>query len=95
MVQEKYKNRAQELCGIMKDMSGIDPMENTRRRDVVTARMMVAIVLLNEGCTTMDAAELLQKNHSSISLYKERIKLLDVPGYKAEKELWEKFKKVI
>ena len=95
MIREKYIQRAEELCAKMRELSGINPMENSRKRDIVTARMMVAIVLMQEGCTTMQVAELFGRNHSAIIHYKDRWLGLFMPGWEAERELWEKFKQSV
>lgn len=95
MIKDQYIWRAQQLCAIMRELSGIDPMENSRKRDVVTARMMVAMALLHEGCTTMQVAELFGRNHSAVIHYKDRWLGIFMPGWEAERELWEKFKKAI
>ena len=92
MVSERYKRRAQELRDIIITISGLDPMEDTRKRDVVTARMMLAVQLIREGCTLVQVAELLGRNHSSIVHYENRIQLISLPGWEAERELWEIFK---
>ena len=95
MVSEKYTKRTQHLCAVMKELSGVDPLENSRLRDVVSARMMVSMVLIRDGCTTVQIAELLNMNHAAISHYKNRFKLLSVPGWDVERELWEKFNNAI
>lgn len=79
---------------MMKEVSGVDPMENSRRRDVVNARMMVAQALYDGGCIETEVARLLGMTHCTINYYRKKVKIfLECPGYDAERELWELFKK--
>ena len=95
MISEKYIVRAEELRMILIRLSGVDPMEKNRTRDVVTTRMMMSIVLMREGCPIKDVARLVGKNRSTVLHYKDNIQLLSFPGYEADLELWQKFNKEI
>ena len=95
MMSEFKKQRAKHLCDVMKELSGIDPMDTSREQDVVTARMMVAVVLRNDGFTTKEIGTLLGRDHATILHYQDRWLALFMPGWEAERELWEKFKKAI
>lgn len=92
MISDKKKARFEELCRIMKELSGIDPRENSRKHDVVTTRMMVAYQLMREGFTSLAVGELFGRDHSTVLNYKERWLALFMPGWEAERELWERFK---
>lgn len=92
MISTKQRQRAAYLCEVMKEISGVDPMANTRKREVVNARMMVAQALYDGGCIETDIATLLGKTHCSIHHYRKKMETIWLPGYDAERELWEQFK---
>ena len=71
MMSEFKKQRAKHLCDVMKELSGIDPMDTSREQDVVTARMMVAVVLRNDGFTTKEIGTLLGRADHSRSRQKQ------------------------
>lgn len=85
------------LCGKMLEISGFDPMERTRRRPVVVARVIVCYVLTSLRRFTEDeVAILFGIDHATVNHYKKRMEdIFSLPGYEAECELWEKFKAVI
>ena len=96
LMPQKFKERAKELKEKMKDVSGCDAGANTRERPYVVARAMIAHVLIEEGCTFQQTGQLLGRNHSTIVHYEKNMAAyLSSPGYEAERELWEKFKKEI
>ena len=95
MISEAKKERAAYLCSVIKDLSGMDPLEDSRKRDVVSVRMMVAMQLYLEKFREKEIAELLHRDRVSIYHYEERWHALYMPGWEAERELWEKFKKAI
>lgn len=92
MVSERMKQRADFLCEVMKEVSGIDPKEKTRRREVVNARMMVAQVLLDAGYIEADVATLVGRDRGSVRNYREKMKWIHLPMFEAEAELWKRFK---
>ncbi len=92
MISDALRARMEELCTIMQDVSGIDPMKESRKWDIVSARMMVAYQLLMEGISGVKVAELINKDHSTIVYYKNRMEAMWSPGWSAELELWNKFK---
>ena len=96
LIPQKFKQRAKELKEKMKLVSGYDAEANTRERPFVTARTMIAHVLIEEGCTFQQTGQLLGRNHSTIVHYEKNMAAyLSSPGYEAERELWERFKKEI
>ncbi len=96
LIQKKYIDRANHLCRVMKEVSGVDIKNPHRDRLHVVSRAMVATTLLEEGMTTIQVGQILGKNHATISHYKGLMEVfLSSPGYDAEMELWEKYKKLI
>lgn len=96
MISEKQRQRVKFLCLKMEEISGLNPMQRTRKRDIVCARMIVAFALRLDGNTLMDIGELLGVDHSTAAFYEWRMRMiLNTAGYNAERELWEKFKKEI
>ena len=95
MVREKYIKRMDHLRDVMFRISGIDPLEDSRRHDVVTAKMMLAAVLQKEGCNIVQTGRLLGRTHATVIHYNDMFLALFLPGWEAERELWEKFKKEI
>ena len=95
MIRKRYIDRARQLCTIMRDITGIDATEDSRRHDVVVARMMIAAVLQNEGCSVSQTGRLLGRTHATIIHYNDMFLALYLPGWEAERELWERFKQSI
>ena len=90
------RRRAQYLSETMKEVCGFDPTEETRRRDVVMARIMVVYVLLLEGWSENQIGSVMGWDHSTINYYRKRmIAILTTPGYNAEIDIWEKFRQTI
>lgn len=80
----------------MRKISGVDVANPSQKRMYVVPRAMVARVLVEEGCTTLQAGALLGKNHATISHYKDLMAdFQSSPGYEAERELWTKFMNAI
>lgn len=89
----RLRERAERLCAVMKEVSGHDPLDETRKRPVVMARMMVAGALLEEGYTENSVGGILGWDHSTIHHYRRRMgEILTAPGYDAERAVWNKFK---
>lgn len=96
MISEKLKKRADALCRAMDGASGVNPLEKTRKRAVVTARAFVAYALVKEGFMLTDIGRALGFDHATIIHYKEMVgNILTSPGYDAEREMWEQFNKKI
>jgi len=96
LMPQRFKERAAELIGKMKKLSGFDAGANTRARPCVVARVMVAHILIAEGCTLHQAGRLLGRNHTTIIHYEKLMTAyLSSPGYDAERELWDRFLKEI
>lgn len=88
----KLRDLAERLCSVMLEVSGVDAMQETRRRPVVMARVMVANALLAEGYTEHAVGAVLGWDHATIHHYRRRMKdMLTAPGYDAERHLWERF----
>jgi len=95
MISEKQKARVEHLCRVMRDLSGIDPMNKSRKRDVVAARTIVAHTLITEGFSHTEIGELLGVDRSTVYYYEDRILGYRFGGYEPEWDLWNKFKKAI
>lgn len=92
MISRKLQDRLAQLRRIMLDISHIDPLIKSRKRDVVTVRMMVAHTLYEEGATEPQIGRLLGITASTVHHYKDRFLALYVPGWEAERELYNRFK---
>ena len=92
LIKQKHKELAEHYASVMKEISGIDVFEKTRKPGYVVARAIIAHCLEVEGCPVSDIGVLLKKDHATIIHYRERFALIFLPGGEAEKELWEKFK---
>lgn len=96
MISRRKKSRFERLRQVMIRLSGLDVMENTRRRDVTIARTIMANELYDEGMRDVEIAELMGKHRTTVLFYLGRgVDMLNTPGWEAERELWEKFKKEI
>lgn len=84
------------LCRVMREVSGCDPAEESRRRPVVTARTFVAYRLMQQGFTEHAIGAVMGWDHSTVNHYRRKASfMLTAPGYDAERELWNKFNKAI
>lgn len=96
LIPPRLREQAERYCKLMLEVSGADPMEESRRRPVVMARMMVANALLIDGYSLTAVGTILGVDHSSVSHYKDRMSVvLGAPGYEAEREVWGRFVKEI
>lgn len=90
------RETAAHYCQQMREVSGYDPTEETRRRPVVVARTFVAYRLLLEGFTEHAVGAVLGWDHATINRYRRMADdMLNIPGYPAERELWDKFNQAI
>jgi len=91
MISDSKKQRAASLCGKMKAL-GYDPLERTRKRDIATARAMVAYALYQECFTKPHIGELLGVSRHAVSHYLVMMDtIFTLPGFEAERDLWKKF----
>ena len=80
----------------MEMAASCNPMEESRRRPVVTARCLLAYRLLLEGFTEHAVGAVLGWDHATINHYRRKAAtMLSAPGYDAERELWHKFNETI
>lgn len=90
------RSKANTYCHAMAQAADLDPMEETRRRPVVTARAFIAYRLLLEGFTEHAVGAVLGWDHATINHYRRKAAtMLSAPGYTAERELWHKFNETI
>lgn len=91
-IDDAKRERAERLCSAMESISGVDPIRASRRRLVVTSRMLVAARLLLDGWTEEQVGTFFGKDHSTVNNYRRMFELtMTTPGYEAEREIWEKF----
>jgi hypothetical protein len=95
MISEKQIERVEHLCRVMQDISGIDPMHKSRRREVVAARTIISHTLITEGFSHTEIGELIGMDRSTVYYYEDRILGYRFGGYEPEWDLWNKFKKAI
>lgn len=77
-------------------LTGTNPVAELRVRRVVTARVLVAYALMNDGYSEHEIGCVLGWDHSTINHYRKKMKtFMEAPGYDAERELWEEFMKAI
>lgn len=92
----RLREMAERLCAVMLEVSGVDATQETRRRPVVMARVMVANALLAEGYTENAVGAVLGWDHSTVHHYRRRMsEMLTAPGYDAERIIWNNFKQRI
>lgn len=92
VISSKLESRVSQLRDIILDIMGTDPLAQGRKRDLVTARTILACGLYAEGFTETDIGRALRKNHSTVNWYRKRGNQFSMPGWEAEMDLWEKFK---
>lgn len=89
-----FKKRAKTIANILLETCGLNVFDKRRTREVVTARMIASYQLQTEGLTTTMIGSLIGKDHSTVIFYIKRMQaVLEVPGYEAELELYNTFKK--
>ena len=90
------RNKANAYCRAMAHIAGCDPAEESRRREVVTARAFIAYRLLMEGFAEHSIGAVLGWDHSTINHYRKKAAaMLSAPGYDDERTLWMKFNQEI
>ena len=92
MTSAKQKARVEYLRQVMRDISGVDPLAKSRKREVVAARCIVSHTLITEGLSHTVIGELLGVDRSTIYFYEDRILGYNFGGYEAELDLWSQFK---
>jgi len=96
LIENLWKERIAFMRDTMLDLCEVDIMPKDRRYVVVVARAIVADRLVKDGMKFCDIAELLKKNHATIIYYVDLVKnITSIPGYKAERELYRKFNKIV
>lgn len=89
--------RAKRYIKIMHDLTGIDALLKTRRREVMICRAIIAARMLNDGSTTIATGNALGVSHSTVIYYREAVKdMIQIPQYyKGEYTLWQDFNKTV
>jgi chromosomal replication initiation ATPase DnaA len=97
MEDKDIEKRFTQLKTAAEELIGEDILQDTRERDLVFARKMVAYVLRKEGFSLNAIGRRLQKDHSTIcTLCKTMQYVIDYPiCYTDEYDLWLKFKEMI
>lgn len=90
------RKKAEHYTRTMARITGCDPLEESRGRQVVTARTFVSYRLLMEGFTEHAVGAILGNDHSTIHYYRKKaVAMLTAPGYDTERELWKSFNDAI
>lgn len=90
------RKTAAYYCDKMREVSGVNPTDESHRRPVVVARTFVAYRLLRQGFSEHAVGAVLGWDHATINRYRRRgYEMLNIPGYDAERELWDKFNQAI
>lgn len=63
----------ERLAEVMKDKTGLDVRDNSRRREVAWARCAFSLVAYQQGISQSDIARFTGRNHSSICLAIQRM----------------------
>lgn len=95
MVSDRKRRRAEELRNILIEISGVDPMKNSRKREYVASRTILARQLYTERFTLLEIAEIFSKDHTTIIYYLDKWRAFSMPGFEIEQEIWQKFKEKI
>lgn len=93
LIPKYFQERIRVIAKILLEISGLDIFDGSRKRESVAARTIAAYQLYKEGLTQTAIGALMGKNHSTIVYYIDRMDIiLNLPGYKAERETWQEFK---
>ena len=68
------QERLEYLAGKMQEVTGIDVRTDSRKRDVVTARILFAFVARREGYTQPCIGNFIGRDHSTVSFFEKRMK---------------------
>lgn len=87
------EERLNYLAEKMKESVGIDVRENSRKREVVTARILFAFVARREGYSQNCIGEFIGRDHSTIAFFERRMKdVFSLPQmYREEIALYNKY----
>lgn len=79
------------IAAIVERIAGADPLKDTRKRENVEARVLLANALLTMGMTETEAGALIGRDHSTIHYYRECLKDLPAlqPKWKQLKEIFD------
>lgn len=93
LIPKYFQERIRVIAKILLEISGLDIFDESRSREGVTARMIAAYQLREDGLTHAIIGALIGKDHSTVVYYIKRMDaVLHLPGYKAERETWREFK---
>lgn len=92
--RDKINTRFRSCEKVMSQLTGINVLEDTRRRDVVIARDIIAYTLLQEGFYSVAVGEVLKRDHATVLHMRNKIwNVLDCPEcYRWEYELLTRFR---
>lgn len=96
ILPQQLFDRIDFLRRTIKELTEVDPLKRDRHRIYVTARIMLCYALKLDGWTPMQIGGALNYEHSTIIWYYEKMdSILTIPGYDAERQLWNRYKKRI
>jgi hypothetical protein len=80
----------------LRALSGVDPLDRRRLRPAVVGRILLVRRLSDEGFTLHQIGNAIGWDHATIHFYRRRSDaFLSLPGYEAERDLWNDFNKAI
>lgn len=94
LISESLRQKYEDYCSFMQEITGEDPEKKTRIRIYVTMRAMIAYRLASEHYPLLHIAYVMDKEHSTIRYYINKVlDFFTYPGFDSERELWDKFMK--
>lgn len=93
----EVRTRGRILLDMMEDIIGVPIVKKSRTPVLAWARAMVAYQLLKEGYGVAEAGRMLDRNHSTISVMRDKVEwLLQFPRNRKNLfNIWEQFQKAI
>lgn len=84
--------RLDALCLIIESVTGADPLKDCRKHAVISARVILANMLLREGMTETEVGDVIGWHHSTIHHYKTILR--DALNYNTDHQLINNWNKV-
>ena len=96
MIPQKLIDRTEFLRRRMKELCGVDALEDTRLGPVVYCRVLIVQVLVNDGWSDAEIGEAVGRNRTTIIHYHKRFAdIATMICYESWYDLWKSFNKAI
>lgn len=96
MIPQKLIDRTEFLRRRMKELCGVDALEDTRLAPVVYCRVLIVQVLVNDGWSDAEIGEAVGRNRTTIIHYHKRFAdIATMICYESWYYLWKSFNKAI